>query len=64
MRDTSLQEGQHLVFVLGFLQLFVRSDVPDAQDHALLVVENNALEAYLDFEIRCMRFTQLSRGGS
>ena len=50
MRDACLQEREHIVFVLSLLQLFVGGNVPDAQDAALLIVEEQTLEADLHFQ--------------
>lgn len=49
MRHTCLQEREHLIFTLSFLELLVRGDVSDADDLALFVVEEEALKADLDF---------------
>jgi hypothetical protein len=35
---------------LGFFELFVRGDVSDAQDAALLIVEEETLETDLHFQ--------------
>jgi hypothetical protein len=64
MRDTCLQEGEHLVFTLGFLQLLVGGDVPDAQYPTLFVVVKDTLKTDLHLEEGRILLVVFSRGWS
>ena len=64
MRDTCLQEGEHLVFTLGFLQLLVVRDVPDAQYPTLFVVEKDTLKTDLHLDEGRILLVVFSRGWS
>ena len=49
MRHVCLKHLKHFILTLDLLKLFASSNVPDTQNFAFLVPENEALEADLDF---------------